>query len=298
MCYLLGCGDHRKTPGDAPVADAPVDAIAPDGCPSFQTGTIGGSRPVTVHAPPSYSACTAAPLVVMLHGYAASGALEETYLGLTAQADARGFLYAYPDGTVDTGGNRFWNATDACCDLYGAGVDDSTYLHDLIVEIGLHYAVDPKRVYVVGHSNGGFMAYRMACDHADQIAAIASLAGAMWNDVASCSPTTSVAVLEIHGTADAVIAYGGGAISGHAYPGAQTTVGDWVTLDGCNATADTSAPPLDLDSGLAGAETTVTRYATGCRGAELWTIQGGSHVPSLTPSFAPDVVDFLLAHAK
>ena len=38
--------------------------------------------------------------------------------------------------------------------------------------------VDPQRIYVVGHSNGGFMSYRLACTRADRIAAIVSLAGA------------------------------------------------------------------------------------------------------------------------
>jgi polyhydroxybutyrate depolymerase len=294
---VLGCGDNGHGPVDAAVdaaVDTAVDAPPDTGCPSFDTGPIGGSRPLSVHVPPSYDPCHPAPLVVMLHGYAADGAVEELYLALTAQADARGLLYAYPDGTLDVGGNRFWNATDACCNFYGSTVDDSTYLHDLIAEIGRHYNVDAKRVFLVGHANGGFMAYRMACDHADQIAAIASLSGAMYMDVARCQPTTSVAVLHIHGTADSSIPYNGSAM----IPAATTTVGDWVTFDGCSSTADTSAPPLDLDSTIAGAETTITRYASGCRGAELWTIAGGTGVPSLTASFQPAVIDFLLAHGK
>jgi polyhydroxybutyrate depolymerase len=278
------------------------DAMSTDGsnCAGFASGPIGGSRPVSVYVPASY-ACTPMPLVVMLHGYSASGAIEEAYLKLTAQADARGFLYAHPDGTRDTAGNEFWNATDACCNLYGASVDDSSYLSGLITEIGRHYSVDPKRVFLVGHSNGGFMSYRMACDHADQIAAIASLAGAMFQNLASCTPANPVAVLEVHGTSDAVIGYNGGTILGHVYPSAATTVADWVAFDGCSSTPDTSSPPLDLDSALAGNETAVTRYPTGCRPgghAELWSIQGGSHIPSLSMSFAPGVVDFLLAHPK
>ena len=62
--------------------------------------------------------------------------------------------------------------------------------------------VDPYRIYVAGHSNGGFMSYRLACTHADRIAAIVSLAGATFDTPADCSPTEPVAVLQIHGTAD------------------------------------------------------------------------------------------------
>lgn len=284
---------------DAADVDADVQITAADG---GACGPIGGNRrPVTVHVPPSYSPGTPMPLVVMLHGYTASGALEESYLQLTAQADARGFIYAYPDGTVDQFGNRFWNATPACCDLFATGIDDSGYLSGVITSLAAKYSVDPKRVYVIGHSNGGFMSYRMACDHADQIAAIASLAGAMFDDVSSCTPANPVSVLEIHGTADNTILYAGGSIAGRPYPGAETSIEDWVSLDGCVDSPDLSAPPLDLVATLAGAETDVTRFQAGCAsasGVELWTMNGASHIPAFTPQFAPGLVDFLFAHPK
>jgi polyhydroxybutyrate depolymerase len=168
-------------------------------------GPIGGSRPVQVHVPKSYQQGTPAPLVMMLHGYSVTAGLEEAYLDITAQSDARGFIYAMPNGTVDDGGLQFWNADDACCDLYGVAVDDSSYLSGVIKEIEARYTIDPKKVFVMGHSNGGFMAYRMACDHADQIAAIVSLAGAMPTDASVCKPVAPVATLEIHGTADTEI---------------------------------------------------------------------------------------------
>ena len=78
-------------------------------------GPIGGDRPVSVHVPPSYESGKPAPLLLMLHGYISTGALEEAYLQITPESDKRGFLYAYPDGTVDPSGSHFWNATDACC---------------------------------------------------------------------------------------------------------------------------------------------------------------------------------------
>ncbi len=274
-------------------------AAAGDGA-ATDDGGIGGSRPVAVHVPPSYVQGTPMPLVIMLHGYSVTSKIEETYLKLTPLADARGFLYATPDGLIDSQGNQYWNATDACC-AFGKTVDDSTYLSTVIKQIQARYTVDPKRVFFVGHSNGGFMSHRMACDHADQVAAIASLAGAMNLDVSKCAPKQPVSILEIHGTADTTIDYNGGANAGFSYPGAITTVNDWVTLDGCSATADTSSPPVDFEVTLAGAETTVTKYAAGCKPgghAELWTITGGGHIPSFSPTFAPAVIDFLFAHPK
>jgi polyhydroxybutyrate depolymerase len=78
-------------------------------------------------------------------------------------------------------------------------------------------------------------------------------------------------------------------------------VKDWAMLDGCSLTPDTSSPPLDLDTQIPGAETTVATYVQGCKpggSATLWTIQGGSHLPSIGDTFRQDVFAFLKAHAK
>jgi len=236
--------------------------------------------------------------VVLLHGYTSSGAMAEAYFKLTAESERRGFLYAMPDGTPDPGGKRFWNATEACCDFSHLGVDDSGYLHRLLEVVKSGYSVDPGRVYLIGHSNGGFMAYRMACEHALEITAIVSLAGAATNDPARCTPARPVSVLQIHGTADGTIYYEGGTNDGQPYPSAAGTVGLWRHLDGCADRATTTAAPIDLEADLPGPETTVTSYQTDCRAGtrvELWSVTGGDHVPKLTATFAPAVIDFLLA---
>jgi polyhydroxybutyrate depolymerase len=203
-----------------------------------------------------------------------------------------------PDGTTNRNGERFWNATTACCDFDRTGVDDSGYLVRLIDKVASSYQVDPARVYLVGHSNGGFMAYRMACEHADRITAIVSLAGAMTADSARCTPSRPVTVLQIHGTRDDTVLFEGGDNPGGDYPSVTEALRTWRGLDGCDNTADRSLPRKDLVTDLAGAETTVTSYHSGCRGGsrvELWSIRDGSHVPALGPEFAPAVVDFLYA---
>lgn len=186
---------------------------------------IGGDRPVEVLVPASLKPGVPAPLVILLHGYSVNGNVEELYLQLAPLAEERGFLYAHPDGTLDRDAKYFWNATDACGDLFASGVDDSAYLASVIDQIEARYSVDPKRIYLVGHSNGGFMSYRMACDHADKIAAVASLAGAMFLDTSKCKPSSPVSVLQIHGTSDPEVLYDASAAD--AYPGAETTTKDW-----------------------------------------------------------------------
>jgi polyhydroxybutyrate depolymerase len=256
-------------------------------------------RPFRLHVPSA--AADEAPLVVLLHGYTSNATEAEDYFQLTAESDRRGFLYAVPEGTANHEGNRFWNATPACCDFFESGVDDSAYLSRLIDTVAAKHPVDPARVYFVGHSNGGFMALRMACDHADRVTAVVSLAGAATADPAQCEPARPVSVLQVHGTSDRTIFYEGSVIANRRYPSAEATVAMWRDLDGCAAKPDASAPPLDLDAALSGPETTVTAWHESCRDgtrAELWSIKEGSHIPALTPTFATAVADFLLARSS
>ena len=269
----------------------------------YDPSPFGGSRPTTLYVPTTYSDGKAAPLLILLHGYSAAGLLEDYYLSLRAGAESHGMLYAHPDGLLDSTNHRYWNATDACCAADPVKADDSKYLSALVGEISARYKVDPKRVYFAGHSNGAFMSYRMACEHADLIAGIMSLAGETWLDATRCAPSAPVAVLQVQGTADEVISYDGGTndLTGAAYPGAKATVAAWAAYNGCSPTADTSATALDLESLLPGAETTVTKNASGCRAngqVELWSIQGGLHVPKFGPAFVPAMLDWLLAHPK
>src|SRR5262249_16538348 len=158
-------------------------------------------------------------------------------------------------------------------------VDDVAYLDGLIREISGVYNVDSRRVYLVGHSNGGFMAYRMACDRAQEIAAIVSLAGATWENPAKCAPDRAVSGLQIHADRDQEVLDGGGRSSDQGiegYPGAMGSIERWASYNRCRPAIPSAGKPLDLDA-LDGAETAVTRIG-GCPSGisvELWTIQGG-----------------------
>jgi len=260
---------------------------------------FGGVRPVVLQVPVAYDGSAELPLLVVLHGYTSSGAQQQTYFGLDSLVNTASVFLLTPDGTRDSRGNRFWNGTDACCDLEGAGVDDVAYLRGLIATVRRAYRVDPGRIFVMGHSNGAFMAYRLACEDATGVTAVVGLAGATWQDAARCAPAAGVSVLAIHGDADRTIRYDGGQITGNAYPGAALTTERWAAAGGCAAPVE-APTPLDVDAAVPGAETSVTRW-TGCAaglGVELWTVAGGGHVPALQPAFAELVWDWLAAHPR
>jgi len=300
---LAACGGGNNSVGHATGGTASASSNA-----SAVAGkVIGGSRPVQVHVPPSYRGGVPIPLVVLLHAYRTSGDFVDYYFQLQPLADSVGFLYVHPDGSKDSAGDEFWNATDACCDTDHSGVNDSGYLEGVIRDIEAQYSVDPKRIYVVGHSNGGFMAYRMACDHADTVAAIVSVAGAMFKDANACKASRPVSVLEVHGTSDDAIPYGGGQFLGSPVPGARASVSDWARFDGC-VQPSASGNRLDIiaddpsqSTPLNGKETRVSIYRKGCRAGtevQLWTVVGGNHIPEFSREFAPDLIKFLFAHPK
>lgn len=259
-----------------------------------------GDRPFTLVLPSNYQPGTPAPLLIALHGYTANTPYADSYFQLSKVADQKGILTVYPSGSKDSNGYLFWNATPACCNFDSSTVDDEAYLLSIIDSVSKDHAVDPARVYIIGHSNGGFMAHRMACNQSDRIAAIVSLAGMTYSNPKSCRPTSPVSVLQIHGSNDAVITYTGGYLFGSAYPSARKTIDLWGKLNECGKKPYRVLPRLDLDRKLAGAETTVLRYK-GCKtGAtsEMWTINKGKHSPELSATFAESVITFLLSRPK
>ena len=292
-----------RSPGPGPsVTPGPV----PD-----KMELVVDDRPVTVHVPATGDPDRPAPLLIVLHGYGSSGREHEEYFHLGAAAAGRGVVTAYPDGTIDRNGNRFWNATDACCDFDRSAPADEAYLMSVIRAIEARRPVDPKRIAFLGHSNGGFMSHRMACTHADRIAAIVSLAGASFARAADCAPSSAVAVVQIHGTLDDIVRFTGGTLQGFgsgapmaAYPGAERTAGSWATSDGCEPSPTVADRRVDVDAALdadgAPAEATITRWS-GCDpggAVELWTMPRGSHDPAISAAFPDAVLDFLEAHPK
>ena len=269
--------------------------------PSTTTSTtvVSTARAYSKFIPSSYSKGTSLPMVVLLHGYGATGAMQESYMKFESVAETNKFILVYPDGTVDSSGKQFWNATDACCDFFSAVADD-VYLLSILKEMESNYSIDAKRIYFVGHSNGGFMSYRMACKYPDRIAAIASLAGASFFKAADCGAKSSVSVLQVHGTKDGTILYDGGQILGNSYPGAVASATQWATFNQCAQNAVTRSTKLDLEPNISGDETSVMAW-TNCQNSsevELWTMESGAHIPTLKSTFASKIWEFFAAHPK
>ncbi len=221
------------------------------------------------------------PLLLYLHGLGSSGARSAELLGLAEFATRERALVVAPDGTRGPGGHRFWNAHPACCDFAGMGTDHVSMVSQLITELIGSGSVDPAEVYVIGFSNGGFMAHRLACELGRAIAGAGSIAGAAPGAELDCRAEGPTAILEVHGTADDVVSYDGGTVFGESstptHGSARDTLLGWGRRLGCNSTPR-DHPPLDLVDALRGNETLVTSLGS-CRfgSVTLWTVSGGSH---------------------
>ncbi|HEX7834203.1 MAG TPA: PHB depolymerase family esterase [Pseudolysinimonas sp.] len=174
---------------------APTSASYPVGT-SLHTLTFDGEpRQYRVYVPRSLDD-TVSSLVVMLHGGFGSGEQAELSYGWDRQAETSGLIVAYPEGI-----GRSWNGGGCCGPAMKRDIDDVGFIEAMVAEIGSGLEVDPTRVFATGMSNGGIMAYRLACE-SDLFAAIAPVAATM---LIECRPPGPVSVLHIHGGVDGSI---------------------------------------------------------------------------------------------
>lgn len=132
------------------------------------------------------------PLLIDLHG---GGGSAEIYEFLTSWPDyamrKKSFILAAPNSEVP----GFWQPTPD-------NFFDGNFIKAVVAEVSSKYCVDPKRVYVSGHSLGGIETDRMMCDNADIFAAGAPYAGAPSTLFGACEPSRSVPIAFFHGDLD------------------------------------------------------------------------------------------------
>lgn len=270
FCLLAaaGCGGRRAAETAAPPATtAPSQTTAPpqSGDVTRQLSHGGMQRSYLVHTPSGYDGMKALPVVLIYHGFQLSGEEMVRITGFSQLADQEGFLAVYPQGS---GKNSSWNGGDCCGEAMVRGTDDVGFTRAIIDDLAAAYKIDRQRIYATGFSNGAIMAYGLACDLADLIAAVAPV-GATKADP-SCSPGRAVPVLHFHGDKDRLNPYEGGTSqAGIIFEPVKDTIAFWVKQDGCPAQPETSTTgSIRHDV-----------YAPCSEGSavELYTIIGGEH---------------------
>jgi polyhydroxybutyrate depolymerase len=193
----------------------------------------GIERLYTVNLPPNYYqvSSTSFSLVLALHGGGGSSSQFESTNKLTEKANASGFIVVYPNGM---GLLQTWNAGACCGYAMNNSIDDVNFISKLIDKLVADYRINPKKVYATGHSNGGMMCYRLACELGDKIAAIAPNGCTMV--ATSCDPARPMPILHMHSKLDEHVPYLGGV--GNGVTGIDCTPIDevlefWSGENGC-----------------------------------------------------------------
>jgi polyhydroxybutyrate depolymerase len=234
------------------------------------------TRSYVVHLPNGRLPTAPLPVVLALHGATMNGPMMAWFSGLNRKSDQAGFLVAYPNGTGEHS-SFFWNGGDCCGSAVRTKVDDVAFLDALLDDLARAYPVDARRVYATGMSNGAIMAYRLASELSERVAAVAPVAGSVGTE--AIRPKRPVSVLHFHGTKDEYVPFTGGrgrrSITGVSHRPVEDSVRMWVKANGCDET-----PAVDvLADGADGMKATRSTYGAGRDGTEvaLVVIDGGGH---------------------
>jgi polyhydroxybutyrate depolymerase len=240
--------------------------VAPEAAVAHRRLQVGGmDRTYRLYTPPDSEDAGPVPLVLALHGSGNSAESLVDSSELDQAADAGGFIVAYPEAL-----GRIWNGGFCCTNGRGDPSADVRFLDQVITDVTAVRRIDEGRIYAVGFSGGGMMAYRLACDLAGRFAGVGAIAASMVLD--DCRPARPVSVIAVHGTADEVVPYQGGRIQGGATkpaPPPLAVAERWAELDAC-ADARTS----DVRDTVA---TVTWSQCGGGTEVRLVTVEGGGH---------------------
>ena len=198
-----------------------------DSTSNFQTIIHEGvNREYVLYVPDSYDGSFSVPVVLNFHGFSGDAYQYMNEADMRILSESENFILIYPQG-LDLDGEPHWNACPNGGDNK-SDVDDFGFIETLIEEIYSNYNIDLERIYAVGYSNGGMMAYGLANHKSELIAAVASVSGAMLD----CTGPTShpMPVIHLHGTNDFDLPYNGN----NYYNSVQNTLDYWINFNNTN----------------------------------------------------------------
>jgi polyhydroxybutyrate depolymerase len=229
-------------------------------------------RRYLVHVPPGYDGSKRLPLVLSFHGAFAWAEVQRKQSHMNDVADKNDFIVVYPEGTGLLDKRYTWNAGNSPGYAQRENVDDVGFVRALLDELPKQYAVDTKRVYATGMSNGGMLCYRLGCELSERIAAIGVVAADMGVD--GPLPKRPVPVIHFHGVRDPIKMFHGGKgkVLGVEHRAVSTVIAWWIKANNCQP------EPVEVKKEKDYFE---TKYAPtpGKKGAPvvLYTIPEGGH---------------------
>jgi polyhydroxybutyrate depolymerase len=221
-------------------ADPNATPITAPGDYRFSFAHDGIIREYLVHVPRSYHG-QPTPILIALHGGGgdADFQADDSKYKLISKSEQAGFIAVFPNGYGRLPGGIFatWNAGTCCGAAQKNNVDDVGFIREVIHRVEGQAAIDPKRVFAAGMSNGAMMSWRLACE-APEIRAIAPVEGT--DNTTACKPQHPVAVIEFHSADDPNVPFNGGVGVGPShtdFTSVPATQSKWIALDRADASA-------------------------------------------------------------
>lgn len=241
-------------------------AVRAQGALVQDTVTVGGRVRQYYYSPADTASTQPAPLVIFLHGGA--GNARGAAARYAFSEAARGAIVVYPEG-ID---HHWADGRDFFHDA-----DDVAFVRALLARLESRWRVDRSRVFAVGHSNGGIMAYTLACRLPGAFAGVGTVGAALpKNDLPRCPSAQPVSVIAIHGSEDPLVPYDGGGQHGLLI-GAEQNATFWARADGCESVpARTELPPRTASSETHATRVDFTNCKSG-RAVVLYELVGGGH---------------------
>ena len=230
-------------------------------------------RSYEIDLPPRHDCGRPLPVVIVFHGGGGSADSVRRQSRMSVKGEAEGFIAVYPQGSGGIAGKlKTWNAGTCCGHAMQQRIDEIAFVAALLDALSATVTIDRARVYATGISNGGMMAYEVACALADRVAGIAVVAGEM-TALDRCRPTRPLPVLVIHGSADRNLPIDGGvgakAFAVHEVRSVASAIDFWRRHDGCNENARS-----EVNGAV---RRTTYSSCSGGSEVEVVTIEGGGH---------------------
>ena len=165
----------------------------------------GVTREYILYVPDSYDGTSEVPLMLNFHGFGGHANTYLNYADMRSLADTENFILVYPQGVVRAKEGAEWDPGDK--GIQNIKDNDVYFTEQLISDIGNEYNIDLSRVYAVGYSNGGMMAYGLACSRGNLIAAVGIMSGIMLKG--TCDKNEYTSIIHFHGIADDVLPHEG-----------------------------------------------------------------------------------------
>ena len=238
-------------------------------------------RDYILHLPPGYMSVQPLPLVMIFHGGGGNSEQMQKYFGMDAIADKEKFITVYPNSI-----NKNWNDGREFKEAVKA-IDDVDFINRLLDTLEKNYAINTRRIFATGISNGGFFSYYLSYKMSNRLLAVSPVCASIPEQLyKEFYPPNPISIMMMNGTKDPLVPYEGGKV-GNVFTGSRgncssttSTLARYIEVNHTNTTPEiTTLENRDNDDGCTAVEYTYSNGNNNTSVILVKVINGGHAVP-------------------